>query len=191
MVKAAKVICGKTRIKKFANIRKNQYLCRGYWIWGMGYGVLGMGYWVWGIGYEILNMGYERFINNKDMKEIISTLEAPAAIGAYSQAVKANGMLFASGQLGIDPATGEFAGADFRSQAEQAVKNVAAILKAAGTDASHVIKTTVFLTDMANFAVLNEVYSTLFTAPFPARSAVAVAALPKGGLVEIEVIAAL
>ena len=122
------------------------------------------------------------------MKQIISTQEAPAAIGAYSQAVIANGMLFASGQLGIDPATGEFAGADFRSQAEQAVKNVAAILKAANTDASHVIKTTVFLTDMANFAVLNEVYSTLFAAPFPARSAVAVAALPKGGLVEIEVI---
>ena len=124
------------------------------------------------------------------MKQIISTTEAPAAIGAYSQAVMANGMLFASGQLGIDPATGEFAGTDFRSQAEQAVKNVAAILKAAGTDANHV-KTTVFLTDMANFAVLNEVYSTLFAAPFPARSAVAVAALPKGGLVEIEILAVL
>ena len=165
----------------------------GYWIWGIGYGILGIGYWVLDIGYWILGMGYWVWviINNKDMKEIISTVEAPAAIGAYSQAVKANGMLFASGQLGIDPTTGEFASEDFRSQAEQAVKNVAAILKAAGTDASHVIKTTVFLTDMANFAVLNEVYSTLFTAPFPARSAVAVAALPKGGLVEIEVIAAL
>jgi 2-iminobutanoate/2-iminopropanoate deaminase len=80
---------------------------------------------------------------------------------------------------------------DFRSQAEQAVKKVAAILKAAGTDASHVVKTTVFLTDMANFAVLNEIYSTLFVAPFPARSAVAVAALPKGGLVEIEILAVL
>ena len=114
------------------------------------------------------------------MKQIISTTEAPAAIGAYSQAVVANGMLFASGQLGIDPATGEFAGADFRAQAEQAIKNVAAILQAAGTDASHVVKTTVFLTDMANFA-----------APFPARSAVAVAALPKGGLVEIEILAVL
>ena len=84
------------------------------------------------------------------MKQIISTPLAPAAIGAYSQAVIANGMLFASGQLGIDPATGEFAGADFRAQAEQAIKNVAAILQAAGTDASHVVKTTVFLTDMAN-----------------------------------------
>ena len=125
------------------------------------------------------------------MKQIISTSKAPAAIGAYSQAVVSNGMLFASGQLGIDPATGEFAGDDFRSQAEQAIKNVAAILEAAGTDASHVIKTTVFLTDMSNFAILNEVYSTLFTSPFPARSAVAVAALPKGGLVEIEIIASL
>lgn len=125
------------------------------------------------------------------MKQIISTTDAPAAIGAYSQAVMANGMLYASGQLGIDPATGEFAGADFRSQAEQAVKNVAAILNAAGTDASRVIKTTVYLTNMENFAILNEVYSTLFEAPFPARSAVAVAALPKGGLVEIEVIAVL
>lgn len=125
------------------------------------------------------------------MKQILSTTKAPAAIGAYSQAVVSNGMLFASGQLGIDPATGEFAGNDFRSQAEQAIKNVAAILEAAGTDASHVIKTTVFLTDMSNFAILNEVYSTLFTSPFPARSAVAVAALPKGGLVEIEIIAAL
>ena len=125
------------------------------------------------------------------MKQIISTTDAPAAIGAYSQAVMANGMLYASGQLGIDPATGEFAGADFRSQAEQAVKNVAAILNAAGTDASRVIKTTVYLTNMENFAILNEVYSTLFEAPCPARSAVAGAALPKGGLVEIEVIAVL
>lgn len=125
------------------------------------------------------------------MKQIISTQEAPSAIGAYSQAVIANGMLFASGQLGIDPTTGEFAGSDFRAQAEQAVKNVAAILKAANIDASNVVKTTVFLTDMANFAVLNEVYATLFSAPFPARSAVAVAALPKGGLVEIEITAVL
>ena len=122
---------------------------------------------------------------------IINTPNAPAAIGAYSQAVVANGMLFASGQLGIDPTTGEFAGADVRSQAEQSVKNVAAILEAAGTDAAHVVKTTVFLTDMANFATLNEVYSTLFKAPFPARSAVAVAQLPKGGLVEIEIVAVL
>lgn len=124
-------------------------------------------------------------------KQIISTPEAPAAIGAYSQAVISNGMLYASGALGIDPKTGDFAGADFRSQAEQVMKNVEAILRAAGTDQSKVVKTTVFLTDMSNFAVLNEVYSSLFTAPFPARSAVAVAALPKGGLVEMEFVAEL
>lgn len=125
------------------------------------------------------------------MKQIISTPEAPAAIGAYSQAIISNGMLYASGALGIDPKTGDFAGADFRSQAEQVMKNVEAILRAAGTDQSKVVKTTVFLTDMSNFAVLNEVYGTLFQAPYPARSAVAVAALPKGGLVEMEFVAEL
>lgn len=125
------------------------------------------------------------------MKQIISTPEAPAAIGAYSQAIISNGMLYASGALGIDPKTGDFAGADFRSQAEQVMKNVEAILCAAGTDQSKVVKTTVFLTDMSNFAVLNEVYGTLFQAPYPARSAVAVAALPKGGLVEMEFVAEL
>lgn len=125
------------------------------------------------------------------MKTIINTTEAPAAIGAYSQAVVCNGMLYASGQLGINPATGDFAGADFRAQAEQVMKNVKAILEAAGTNSANVIKTTVFLTDLANFATLNEVYATLFSAPYPARSAVQVAALPKGGLIEMEVIAEL
>lgn len=132
-----------------------------------------------------------KMINRTNMKQIISTPEAPAAIGAYSQAIISNGMLYASGALGIDPKTGDFAGADFRSQAEQVMKNVEAILRAAGTDQSKVVKTTVFLTDMSNFAVLNEVYGTLFQAPYPARSAVAVAALPKGGLVEMEFVAEL
>lgn len=125
------------------------------------------------------------------MKTVISTPNAPAAIGAYSQAVVANGFLFASGQLGIDPATGDFAGSDFRAQAEQVMRNAQAILAEAGTDASAVVKTTVFLTDLANFATLNEVYSALFNAPFPARSAVQISALPKGGLIEMEFIAAL
>jgi len=123
------------------------------------------------------------------MQEVINTPKAPAAIGAYSQAIVANGMLFTSGQLGINPVTGEFAGADFRSQAEQVMANVAAILEAAGTSADKVIKTTVFLSDLANFGTLNEVYGKLFNAPYPARSAVQVAALPKGGLIEMEVIA--
>ena len=124
------------------------------------------------------------------MKQIISTTDAPAAIGAYSQAVVANGMLFASGQLGIDPATGDFAGSDFRSQAEQAVKNVAAILKAAGTDASHVVKTTVLLADIKDFAAMNAVYAEFFTGEKPARMCYQVAALPMGAKVEIDCIAA-
>ena len=123
------------------------------------------------------------------MKQVISTPEAPAAIGTYSQAIVRNGLLFASGALGIDPKTGDCAGTDFRSQAEQVMKNADAILRAAGTSADKVIKTTVFLADMADFAVLNEVYATLFHAPYPARSAVAVKTLPKGGLVEMEFIA--
>lgn len=125
------------------------------------------------------------------MKEIIATNNAPAAIGAYSQAVKVNGMLFASGQLGIDPATGNLAGEDFRSQANQSLKNVAAILAAAGTSFDKVVKVTVFMADMADFAALNELYAQYFVAPYPARSAVAVKTLPKNALVEIEVIAEL
>lgn len=123
------------------------------------------------------------------MKEIISTQNAPAAIGAYSQAVKVNGMLFASGQLGINPATGDFAGPDFRSQAVQSLQNVKAIVEAAGSSMDKVVKVSVFMADMADFAVLNEVYGQYFAAPYPARSAVAVKTLPKGGLIEIEVIA--
>lgn len=125
------------------------------------------------------------------MKEIISTQNAPAAIGAYSQGVKVNGMLFASGQLGIDPATGNFAGEDFRSQAEQSLKNVKAIVEAAGSTMEKVVKVSVFMADMSDFAVLNEIYARYFVAPYPARSAVAVKTLPKGGLIEIEVIAEL
>ena len=123
------------------------------------------------------------------MKQVISTPNAPAAIGAYSQAIVLNGMLYASGQLGIDPATGNLAGEDFASQAEQSLKNVAAILEAAGSDFSKVVKVTVFMSDMANFAALNEAYARYFVQPYPARSAVAVKTLPKNALVEIEVIA--
>lgn len=123
------------------------------------------------------------------MKQVISTPNAPAAIGAYSQAIVLNGMLYASGQLGIDPATGNLAGEDFASQAEQSLKNVKAILEAAGTDFSKVVKVTVFMSDMANFAALNEAYARYFVQPYPARSAVAVKTLPKNALVEIEVVA--
>lgn len=123
------------------------------------------------------------------MKQIISTPNAPAAIGAYSQAVVVNNMLYASGQLGIDPATGALAGEDFRSQAEQSLKNCKAIVEAAGSSMDKLIKVTVFMSDMADFATLNELYAQYIPAPFPARSAVAVKTLPKNALVEIEVIA--
>ncbi|MBP3567421.1 MAG: RidA family protein [Paraprevotella sp.] len=114
---------------------------------------------------------------------------APAAIGPYSQAIEANGFIFASGQLPIDPATGDFAVGGVKEQTRQSLTNASRILESAGVDLSHVVKTTVFLADMADFAAMNEVYSTFFNAPFPARSAVAVKALPKGALVEIECIA--
>ena len=119
----------------------------------------------------------------------INTMNAPAAIGPYSQAIEVNGFVYTSGQLPIDPATGEFAGSDIKSQAEQSLKNVKAILEEAGLTMKNVVKTTVFLDDMADFAAMNEVYSTYFSEPYPARSAVAVKTLPKGALVEIECVA--
>ena len=125
----------------------------------------------------------------KAMKAI-QTDKAPAAIGPYSQAIEVNGFVFASGQIPIDPATGQFAEGDIQAQTRQSLLNAQAILQAAGTDLSHVVKTTVFLSDMANFAAMNEVYAQFFQPPFPARSAVAVRDLPKGALVEIEVVAA-
>ncbi|GIO67363.1 RidA family protein [Paenibacillus cookii] len=118
----------------------------------------------------------------------IATSNAPGAIGPYSQAVRMGNLLFASGQLGIDPATGEMP-ATVEEQTHQSLKNAKAILEAAGTDLSHVVKTTVFLNDMNDFAKVNEIYASYFAQPFPARSAVQVAKLPKDGLVEIEVIA--
>lgn len=124
------------------------------------------------------------------MKTIIHTDSAPAAIGPYAQAVEACGLVITSGQLPIDPATGAFP-AGIRAQTEQSLKNVRAILAAAGTDMEHVLKTTVFLQDMNDFAAMNEVYATFFTeGNYPARSAVQAARLPKDALVEIEVIAA-
>ena len=119
----------------------------------------------------------------------IQTTKAPAAIGPYSQAVEANGFVFASGQLGINPATGEFVEGDVQAQTRQALTNARAIMNEAGLDLNNVIKTTVFLSDMANFAAMNEIYSEFFSEPYPARSAVAVKTLPKNALVEVECIA--
>ena len=122
------------------------------------------------------------------MKQIVHTDKAPQAIGPYSQATIVNGMVYASGQLGMN-AEGVFEGETAAQQAEQSIKNVMAILEAAGTNIGNVVKTTVFLADINDFAAVNEVYGKYFTQPYPARSAVQVAALPKGGKVEIEVIA--
>ena len=124
------------------------------------------------------------------MKKVISTSNAPAAIGPYSQAIKAGDMLFVSGQLGIDPATGDFAPGGVKEQTGQVFKNIKAILKEAGVSLENVVKTTVFLSNMDDFAAMNEVYGKEFSAPYPARSAVAVKTLPRNGLVEIEVIVA-
>ena len=123
------------------------------------------------------------------MKKVIATTNAPAAIGPYSQAIQVGNMLFASGQLGIDPATGNFVEGAVKEQTAQAFKNVKAILTEAGLDIGDVVKTTVFLADMGDFGAMNEVYASQFEGAFPARSAVAVKTLPKNGLVEIEVIA--
>ena len=120
----------------------------------------------------------------------LQTNNAPAAIGPYSQAIEVNGFIFASGQIPIDPATGEFVKGGIKEQTRQSLLNAKSILIAAGTDLNRVVKTTVFLSDMANFTAMNEVYSTFFEQPFPARSAVAVKDLPKGALVEVEVLAA-
>lgn len=120
----------------------------------------------------------------------ISTTAAPAAIGPYSQAVEANGFVFASGQLPIDPSTGQFPEGGVKEQTRQSLLNAQAILREAGLELQNVVKTTVFLASMDDFAAMNEVYSSFFSEPFPARSAVAVKTLPKGALVEIECIAA-
>ncbi len=121
----------------------------------------------------------------------VHTANAPAAIGPYSQAVCAGGFVYVSGQIPLDPATGEFAGPDIRTQTRQSLKNIAAILAAAGSGMDRVVKTTVLLKDIGDFAAMNEVYAEAFTAPYPARAAFEAAALPKGALVEIECVAAL
>ncbi len=124
------------------------------------------------------------------MKKVIATNNAPAAIGPYSQAIETNGMVFLSGQLPIDPATGEFPTGGVKEQTQQSFNNIKAILAEAGLTMANVVKTTVLLADIKDFAAMNEVYAQQFDGDFPARSAYAVCDLPKGALVEIEVIAA-
>lgn len=123
-------------------------------------------------------------------KTVIASENAPAALGPYSAGIAAGNLAFLSGQLGLDPSTGELADGVV-AQTEQALKNIEALLTAAGATFGNVVKTTVFLADIADFDAVNEVYAARFTEPYPARSAVQVAALPKGALVEIECIVAL
>jgi 2-iminobutanoate/2-iminopropanoate deaminase len=123
------------------------------------------------------------------MKKAIITSAAPSAIGPYSQAIKVGSFVYTSGQIPIDPATGQFVEGGIEAQARQSLLNVQAILKEAGATMDNVVKTTVFLADMNDFAAVNAVYAEFFTEPFPARSAVAVKSLPKGALIEIEVVA--
>lgn len=125
------------------------------------------------------------------MSNAIHTEKAPAAIGLYSQAVRAGNTVYVSGQLPIDPATGAFAGENIAAQTRQSLTNIAEILKQAGGDLSSVVKTTVLLKDIADFGAMNEVYAEFFKAPFPARAAFQVAALPKDARVEIECVAVL
>lgn len=122
------------------------------------------------------------------MKKVISTTAAPGAIGPYSQAIDTGSFVYASGQIPINPVTGEIP-EGIKEQTAQSLANVKAILAEAGLTVDNVVKTTVFLADMADFAAMNDVYASVFTAPYPARSAVAVRELPKGVLVEVEVIA--
>ncbi len=123
------------------------------------------------------------------MREPISTDAAPAAVGPYSQGVRAAGLVFTAGQLGVDPASGEFAGGDVAAQAERALENLRAILEAAGSGMDRLVKVTMYLADIADWPAVNEVYARLVPEPFPARSAFAVRDLPKNARIEIEAVA--
>lgn len=167
----------KTMWSFFLKTGKNDYICGCVCPPGMSCGESG-----WRVNRNILKL-------LRLMKPIV-TSAAPAAIGPYSQAIEVNGFVYASGQLPIDPATGAFPEGGVQEQTRQSLLNVKAILEEAGLTLANVVKTTVYLADMGDFAAMNEIYSQFFSQPFPARSAVAVKALPKGALVEVEVIAA-
>jgi 2-iminobutanoate/2-iminopropanoate deaminase len=130
-------------------------------------------------------------MSTNESKQVISTPKAPKAIGPYSQAIRAGDFIFAAGQTGMDPSTMEVVAGGVEAQARQVLTNLRHVLEAAGSGMDRVVKTTVFLTDMANFAAMNAVYMEFFPENPPARSTVAVAGLPKGGLVEIEAVALL
>ena len=138
----------------------------------------------------MLNLGAKLYILIKiDMKKVISTTKAPGAIGPYSQAVKVGGMLFTSGQIALDPSSGELVMDDIQTETHQVMANMKAVLAEAGMTFENVVKTSIFLQDMDDFAAVNEVYASYFTADFPARETVQVACLPKKVNVEISMIA--
>lgn len=149
------------------------------------------GFWylirIFALSLDFMNQDYTEM--NTVMKEL-STKNAPAAIGPYSQGIEANGFVYVSGQLPINPATGEFAEGGIKAEARQSLANISNILAEAGLTMGNVVKVTVLMTDIKDFAAVNEVYAEFFEAPYPARSAFAVAALPKGADIEIEAIAA-
>jgi 2-iminobutanoate/2-iminopropanoate deaminase len=123
------------------------------------------------------------------MKQAVSTSDAPAAIGPYSQGIRANGLLFVSGQIPLDPQTGGLASSEIAAQTERVLDNLGAVLAAGGASFADVVRTTIYLTDLTHFAIVNEIYGRRFSAPFPARATVQVAALPRGAQVEIDAIA--
>ena len=141
--------------------------------------------------FHVQPLTHKRDEGNAMSKEVISTSNAPGAVGPYSQGIKIGNLFFISGQTPIDPAVGKLVEGDVAAQAEQACKNVFAVLESQGLTAANVVKTTVFITDMSTFALVNEVYKKYFTAPYPARSCVEVSKLPVGAQVEIEAIASL
>ena len=122
-------------------------------------------------------------------KKPVETKDAPQAIGPYSQAIVTDGLLFCSGQIPLDPKTGDLVAGDIEHQAVRVLENLSGVVRAAGSDLSQVIKTTIFLTDLSHFAKVNEIYGRYFSKPFPARSTIQVVALPKGAAIEIEIIA--
>lgn len=128
-------------------------------------------------------------MNEHSKPQVISTVDAPKAIGPYSQAIRAGDLVFCSGQIPLDPATGELVGPDVRLQARRVMDNLAAVLAAAGSGLPRVVKTTIFLTDLGDFATVNEVYGSYFEGQYPARATIQVAALPRGSKVEIEAVA--
>jgi 2-iminobutanoate/2-iminopropanoate deaminase len=136
-------------------------------------------------------MGKAEVLHQPPVREVVSTKDAPAAVGPYSQGIRAGDLVFTAGQLGMDPTTGKLVEGGVQAQARQALLNLQAVLKAAGTSLDRAVKVTVFLDDINDFKAVNEVYAKFFTQDPPARSAVQVAALPLGGLVEIEAIALL